>query len=113
MPIMISDFPNELILELIYWFPLKSLIAVCGINRTWRQFVLLSNIAPARRALLDLYFDAIESDTFHLNRALCTPPPVTFDREAYVATLENQIGGTLPDGMCIYEELKTMELTWN
>jgi hypothetical protein len=97
----ISNLPTELFLELVSWFPLKSLIAARGVNQSWRHMVSLSSILPARRALLDLYYDVIQTPDFLRTRRQIIDALVPFDREVYVDILESQTGGPLPAGMCV------------
>jgi hypothetical protein len=113
-PSQMADLPNELLLEFFSYLPLKGLIAARGVSRTWRNLVPLSEIPPARRALLKLYDDIIQTPDFLASRKLImyslsrsTSP---FDRTAYVAALEKQINGPLPAGMYI-QILKLKDLT--
>lgn len=107
----ISELPTELVLEFMSWFPLKSLIAARGVNQSWRHLVLLSSILPARRALLDLYYDVIQTPDFLRTRRGVIDALEPFDREQYVDLLEGQIRGPLPAGMCISEDLIMWRLT--
>jgi hypothetical protein len=91
-----ADFPNELLLEIFSYLPLKGLIAARGVSRTWRNLVHLSNIPPVRRALLDLYNDVIQTPEFLSSRKMVISALLRFDRKAYVAALEEQIKGPLP-----------------
>ncbi|KII94394.1 hypothetical protein PLICRDRAFT_426471 [Plicaturopsis crispa FD-325 SS-3] len=84
----ISDLPPELLLEIFAHLPhLKSLIAAQGVSRDWRRLLPLSNIRPARRALLELYMHAVNSPSFLATRATILPHVVPFDREAYLENL--------------------------
>lgn len=105
MPVVhISDFPNEVLLEVFARFSLMSLIASRGVNRAWKNLVPLSNIPPARRALLELYDDVIQTSDFNGTRRKVTSALTPFDREAYVAGLEEQIEGNLPAGVSTNED---------
>jgi hypothetical protein len=83
----ISDLPNELILDIILYLPLKELIAATGVNKRWRQLVPLADLIPARRGLLDLYLTAIQRPAFSKSRPRILPHLVPFDRQAYVAAV--------------------------
>jgi hypothetical protein len=96
----ITDLPNELLLEIISYLPLKGLIATRGVSRMWRDFVSLSCILPVRRALLDLYYEVIQAPDFLSSRENVISSLLPFDREVYVAAIEEQINGDLPAGMC-------------
>jgi hypothetical protein len=96
----ITDFPNELLLEIFSFFPLKGLIAARGVSQMWRNFVSLSHILPVRRALLDLYYEVIQAPGFLSSRETVISSLLPFDREVYVATIEEQINGDLPAGTC-------------
>ncbi|KII94389.1 hypothetical protein PLICRDRAFT_36656 [Plicaturopsis crispa FD-325 SS-3] len=84
----ISDLPPELLLEVFAHLPhLRSLIAAQGVNRDWRRLLPLSDIRPARRALLELYMHAVKSPSFLATRETILPQIVPFDREEYLAKL--------------------------
>ncbi|KIJ64407.1 hypothetical protein HYDPIDRAFT_111721 [Hydnomerulius pinastri MD-312] len=79
--------PNELMLELFAYLPLRSLIAARGVCTKWRRFVDLSNLLPVRRRLLDFYLLAIKSPSFLAARQMIVPQLQVFDREEYLGKL--------------------------
>lgn len=97
----IADFPNELLLEMFSFLPLKSLIAARGVNREWRSLVQLSDIPPERRALLELYYDIIQTPYFLASRKAVIRSLSPFDRAAYITALEQCLGYSSPAGMMI------------
>lgn len=99
------DLPNELIMELISWLPLKSLIAVQGVNQKWRDLLPLSPLLPARRSLLALYLVAI---THHptLDRRN-SYKDAHFNRASYLAALTRS-----NDGEALPEEFRVWVLEW-
>lgn len=101
---LVSDFPNELVLEFFVFLPLKSLIAARGVNRNWRCLVPLANIHPVRRELLDLYDTVITTPQFLNTRKLIEDHLRPFDREAYISSVEQHF--TLP------EEFRIWILEW-
>jgi len=94
----IHNLPNELLLEIFSHLPLKSLIAARGVHQNWRRLVLLANLHPARRKLLELYLSSIESAMFIDSRPFILPHIRYFDRVAYIDKLREQLRDTsLPD----------------
>jgi hypothetical protein len=112
---MTISFPNELLLEFFSYFPMQSLIAARGVCRSWRHLVPLASIPSARRKLMELYYDVIQSSSFLSTRDKVISAVEPFDREAYVAALEQQLEGTLPAGKCIFGNVNSLEnefTTW-
>lgn len=103
----ILDLPNEVLMEIFTWFPLRSLIVAQGVDQRWRQLAPLVHIMPARRSLLNLYLKAISTpqvlDVVHEMKHHIR----IFDRWGYLASLEarNQ-GAELP------EEFRVWILEW-
>jgi len=95
--VLSPHLPNELLLELFPLLPLKSLIAARGVCLTWRDLVPLSTLSPARRALLDLYYDVIQMPYFLASREDVISALVPFDREAHIKSLEYRLNITFPD----------------
>ncbi|KAL6303048.1 hypothetical protein BKA93DRAFT_367377 [Sparassis latifolia] len=102
----INDFPNELIFKVITQLPVAALIAARKVSQRWRELIAVARITPSRRRLLELYKDAIDSPTFLAMRGEIIPHLTDFDREAYVADIESQVGRTLPD------DFRTWLLEW-
>jgi hypothetical protein len=103
---LISDFPNELWLDLFSFLPLKSLISARGVNRNWRHLVPLANLHPVRRELLVIYDSIITTPDFLDTRQMIRDNLHHFDREAYVSSLEEKNDVRLP------EEFRMWVLEW-
>jgi hypothetical protein len=86
----ISDFPNELLLQVFPHLALKSLIRSQGVCRRWRLLVPLSNIPPSRRALLELYVEITSSPFFERTRPWTLANLRPFDRNEYLDALLKQ-----------------------
>jgi len=94
----IRNLPNELLLEIFSRLPIKSLIAARGVHQNWRRLVLLANLHPARRKLLELYLSGIESAIFIRSRPFILPHIRYFDRVAYIDKLRKRSRDSrLPD----------------
>ena len=89
---MTSQLLPELLLEIFCLLPLPSLIAAQGVCQSWRHLVPLSNMLPARRALLNLYKTAIDTPAFHFTRPFVIRNLRPFDRKGYIATLDAETG---------------------
>lgn len=88
---MVSEpIPNELLLEIFSWLPLKSMVAARGVNRLWRELVPSSDILLDRRELYDLFMSMVHSQTL---KTELLPKPLPFDREKYLTDLAK----TIPD----------------
>jgi hypothetical protein len=98
-------FPSELILQIFPHLTLKSLIAARGVNQEWQQLVPLSDIALARRALLDLYLDIVSSPYFEQTRPWALANLRPFDRQAYLDALLKQHD-------CLPEAFRLWILEW-
>lgn len=59
-----ETLPDELTMEIISFLPLKSLLILRGVNTYWRNIVLISNIHPIRRVLLELFYSLIADREF-------------------------------------------------
>lgn len=104
---VLSSLPNELLMEIITWLPLKSLIAAQGVDQHWRRLTSLAGIMPARRVLLNLYLQAIARDDITSLITSMRAHIHAFDRPSYVAALVAKNGGVdLP------EEFRTWILEW-
>ncbi|KAL0961162.1 hypothetical protein HGRIS_006134 [Hohenbuehelia grisea] len=82
-----QNLPPEILLLIYSFLPLKSLIHARCVSQKWRQLVLTSNLTPARRGLLKLYYDFLASPAFDSSRQKLLKKLVPFDREAYINTL--------------------------
>lgn len=82
-----SVLPNELVMEFFTWLPLKALIAAQGVNRQWRHLLPLSNLLPARKALLALYLDAVEKEFIPEDTKSHPDNLLQFDRITYLSRL--------------------------
>ncbi|KAJ7137649.1 hypothetical protein C8R46DRAFT_876065, partial [Mycena filopes] len=82
--------PNELLLQVFPYLPLKALISARGVDTFWRALVLLAELDPVRRSLLDLYLRTIESPAFTRTRPWVLANLHSFDREAYIDALLDQ-----------------------
>lgn len=100
-----ENLPNELIMQTITFLPLKSLISTRGVNHKWRTMVGLSNILPGRRALLNLYLDAVESPQFQSARSTVLANLHSFDRDSYLNALTKL-------GLSISEEFHLWVMEW-
>ncbi|KAH8103825.1 hypothetical protein BXZ70DRAFT_1005390 [Cristinia sonorae] len=79
-----DDLPNELLLRIFTYMPLQSLIAARGIDRRWRALVSEAFIHPARKQLLDLYLQCLDTPSFLESRDAILPHVAPFDRDAYM-----------------------------
>lgn len=104
---LISDCPNELLLELFTLLPLKSVISARGVNQNWRRLIPLANIHPIRRELLDLYDTIITTTEFLDSREGIQDNLRPFDREAYISSLEQQ-----QNSIMLPEEFRIWVLEW-
>ncbi|KAJ7249424.1 hypothetical protein C8J57DRAFT_961145, partial [Mycena rebaudengoi] len=95
------NFPNELFLEILPLFCLKSLITAHGVTQLWRQLVKAARIAPARRELLSLYHSTVHSPAFLESRSWLVANLQPFDRQSYVDALLDQ-HNYLPDSFRLY-----------
>ncbi|KAJ7983189.1 hypothetical protein DFH06DRAFT_978220, partial [Mycena polygramma] len=86
----LQDLSNEVFLQIFPHCPLKSLIAAQGVSQLWRQLVPLADISPARRGLLKLYLEIIESPVFIKTRPWLLENLRPFDREACIHALLDQ-----------------------
>ncbi|KAJ3514911.1 hypothetical protein NLJ89_g2095 [Agrocybe chaxingu] len=84
-------FPNEILLHCFSFMTLRALIACRCVCATWRSLVPLAELDPLRRRLLELYDTVINTSYFLETRPwIVAHLDSTFDREAYIATLEAQ-----------------------
>ncbi|KAJ7100022.1 hypothetical protein B0H15DRAFT_818401 [Mycena belliarum] len=97
----LTDFPNEILLQIFPQLTLKSLIAAHGVSKLWRHLAPIADISPPRRGLLDLYFNIIESPIFDQTRPWLLDNLTPFDREAYIDALLAQ-HDYLPDDFRIW-----------
>lgn len=86
-----ESLPNELLLEIFTFFPLKSLIAAQGVNRHWRQLVPLAAITPERKGLLALFMRAVSTDVAIKAISKLQHRSGFMDRWAWLASLESKI----------------------
>ncbi|KAH7885412.1 hypothetical protein F5I97DRAFT_1382399 [Phlebopus sp. FC_14] len=80
----LDRLPNELLLEVISYLPLKSLIAARGVNSSWRTLVLESDLLQVRRKLLHFYLSVIRSPSFLAARQPVVRQLYPFDRDRYL-----------------------------
>ncbi|KII86589.1 hypothetical protein PLICRDRAFT_177348 [Plicaturopsis crispa FD-325 SS-3] len=87
----------EMLLKIFACIPnLKSLIAAQSVNRTWRRLVPLAELDPHRRALLELYIEAVNSPGFLATRRDMVHGVAPFDRQAWL------------DGVCRGKDASSM-----
>jgi hypothetical protein len=63
----LGDFPNEILLQIFSFLPLKALITGRTIFQEWRRLIPLSDITPIR-AHVDPYLTLANSPTFSQTR---------------------------------------------
>jgi hypothetical protein len=101
------DLPNELLLEIFSFLPLKSLISARFVNQRWRQLVPKSDLLPARRALYALYYHVINHPNFlNTREATLSVLGPKIDREGLISLWEGCGVVVLP------EEFKLWLLEW-
>ncbi|KAJ7154566.1 hypothetical protein C8R46DRAFT_1005579 [Mycena filopes] len=86
----IHRLPNEFLLQIFPYLPLKALISARGVDTFWRALVLLADLDPVRRSLLDLYLRTIASPAYMRTRPWVLQNLHPFDREAYSDALLDQ-----------------------
>ncbi|KAJ7249413.1 hypothetical protein C8J57DRAFT_1079599 [Mycena rebaudengoi] len=121
---IIFDIPNEILLEIIPFFCLKSLIAGRGVCKEWKELILrhiainvpriglashvcvcailyILTINGARRSLLRLYTRLIRTPTFLRTRPWTLENLQPFDRQGYIDALLSQ-HNDIPEDFCIW-----------
>ncbi|KAJ8495366.1 hypothetical protein ONZ45_g12906 [Pleurotus djamor] len=98
---MINILPFELLLATFREFHLTSIIAASGVCQEWRRLLLIANIHPSRRALLDIYLHIIGEPWFLDSRPWVLQNLSEFNRRVYVNTLLQQ-HDYLPDEFMIW-----------
>ncbi|TCD67490.1 hypothetical protein EIP91_012351 [Steccherinum ochraceum] len=93
----IHSLPPELMLSIFPSMPLKSLIHARGVSKEWRHFIDVSFIYPARRTLLEFYYQVIKSPSFLESRKHLISQLRDLDREEYISTIESETNVPLPD----------------
>ena len=85
-----EDFPNEILLHVFSFLPLKSLINGRTISQEWTRLIPLADITPIRRALLDFYLTLIDSPIFLQTRPWVRANLQPFNRQQYISDLMDQ-----------------------
>ncbi|EDR00816.1 uncharacterized protein LACBIDRAFT_313023 [Laccaria bicolor S238N-H82] len=85
-----EDFPNETLLHVFSFLPLKSLINGRTISQEWRRLIPLADINPTRQALLDFYLTLIDSPIFLQTRPWVLANLEPFNRQQYIDDLIDQ-----------------------
>ncbi|KII86581.1 hypothetical protein PLICRDRAFT_125501 [Plicaturopsis crispa FD-325 SS-3] len=115
-PPSLSTVPTEMLLEIFARIPnLKALIAARCVNRTWRRLVPLADLNPHRRALLELYTDAVNSPGFLATRRDVVRGLAPFDREEWVNVISRGVDPSAPPGhppITLPEEFRMWVLEW-
>ncbi|KAJ7096035.1 hypothetical protein C8R44DRAFT_378210 [Mycena epipterygia] len=117
MTVCMTDFPPELILEILPHLCLKSLIVADGVCRQWKQLITVAEIHPIRRALLALFKTTVNDPLFLTTRPWLVSELETqarngqlFDdtaRQSYIDALE-----THPGNIHIPEDFRLWILEW-
>ncbi|KAJ8487213.1 hypothetical protein ONZ45_g14419 [Pleurotus djamor] len=102
---MITTLPNELLLAIFGEFHLTTIVLASGVCRKWRDLLLVANIHPTRRALLNVFKKLIKEPWFLESRPWVLGNLSPFNRRAYVDALLEQ-HDYLP------EEFKIWILEW-
>ena len=89
-PCMPDDFPNEILLQIFSFLPLKSLITGRTVSQEWRRLIPLADINPIRRSFLDFYLTLVNSPIFPQTRPWVLANLQPFDRQQYINDLLNQ-----------------------
>ena len=89
-PCMPEDFPNEILLQIFSFLPLKSLITGRTVSQEWRRLIPLADINPIRRSFLDFYLNLVNSPIFPQTRPWVLANLQPFDRQQYINDLLNQ-----------------------
>jgi hypothetical protein len=86
----IEDLPNEILLHVFHFFPLKALIIGRTLSQDWRRLMPLADISPIRRSLLDFYLTLVSSPIFPQTRPWVLANLQPFDHQAYIDDLMRQ-----------------------
>ena len=89
-PCMPEDFPNEILLQILSFLPLKSLITGRTVSQEWRRLIPLADINPIRRSFLDFYLTLVNSPIFPQTRPWVLANLQPFDRQQYINDLLDQ-----------------------
>ena len=89
-PCMPEDFPNEILLQIFSFLPLKCLITGRTVSQEWRRLIPLANINPIRRSFLDFYLTLVNLPIFPQTRPWVLANLQPFDRQQYINDLLNQ-----------------------
>ncbi|KAK7532682.1 hypothetical protein IWX49DRAFT_50803 [Phyllosticta citricarpa] len=112
--------PVRVQLLILSHLPLVDLIKMHCVSRHWRNLIdsqmdsRKSPISSSRRALLQIYLEAIHQPFFIPSRRYILPHVRSFDREAYVAALKRSFDGGV-DGCStarLPEDFQTWLLEW-
>ncbi|KAK8169885.1 hypothetical protein IWX90DRAFT_414267 [Phyllosticta citrichinensis] len=112
--------PVRVQLLILSHLPLASLIKMHCVSRHWRNLIdsqldsRKSPISSSRRALLQIYLEAVNQPFFIASRKHVLPHVRPFDRQEYVAALARSFGGSL-DGSSMArlpEDFLTWLLEW-
>ena len=85
-----EDFPNEILLHVFSFLPLKSLVNGRTISQEWRRLIPLADITPICRALLDFYLTLIDSPIFLQTRPWVLANLQPFHCQQYISDLMDQ-----------------------
>lgn len=85
-----KDFPNEILLQIFSFLPLKSLIIGRTVSQEWRRLIPLADINPIRRSFLDFYLNLVDSPIFPQTRPWVLANLQPFDRQQYINDLLDQ-----------------------
>ncbi|KAK8246741.1 hypothetical protein HDK90DRAFT_472609 [Phyllosticta capitalensis] len=108
--------PVRVQLQILSHLPLTSLIKMHCVSRHWRDLIdsqmesRKSPISSSRRALLQIYLEAVHQPFFLPSRRHILPHVRPFDREAYVAALVQSFNSNMND--CPTARLPDDFLTW-
>lgn len=86
----VSDLPNEVLLHVFRFFPLKVLIIGRTVSQDWRRLIPLADISPIRRTFLGFYLTLVSSPIFPQTRPWVLANLQPFDRQAYIDGLMRQ-----------------------
>ena len=82
--------PPELLLRCFSYMSLKCLISSRCVCSHWRQLIPQSDLHPTRRRFLELYDKMLANPLFLQSRTWTMDNLKPFDRQAYIATLNEQ-----------------------
>lgn len=104
--------PDELLLLIVSYFPLKSLIRARGVCRLWRSIIPGSHIPAFRRGLLELYLRLIASPVFLPSRKQILAQRCYWSRDAYLAQLPAGVPDDFRCWVLEWPERALLGLVW-